>query len=247
MKFTKYLNNKKIIISIISCLLGALIGIYSASIKTDVLWKMISTVSNSSFILFYLIGIIIFIDELYKKNHSSNILLRQYNLSSYIKDIIKNIIKINVLLFVITIFSVIIGSLIVTKGNFEIYNYIYYNIPIWLFVFLYYLRVFIIFIFLSIIFYLIRLNFHPTISGMFIVSIISSLYFPVLFSGIITDIFEAPIITSRYFEIVPFSNFSLEITATIMQFAFLLSVIYILYYYKVEKNQEDKLKWNIRY
>ncbi len=230
----------KLFVGLIACLLGSLIALIS-SFNSDFFGQMLINLTDNSFWFFYFIGIVLIITTLYNFFHNENIILRNNNFEKYINNNIINIIKINILLFLIVLIFLVVGSLIITDFNIDINSKIVYQFPAYLYCLFFSIRSLLIITMLSIIIYVLYWNFGKKITMIFWGACLCLFFISFPHNDVINKISEIPLLFIRYFKILPYTSFSLEIIATISQFVILLLILSIFYYLLIEKSKRDKI------
>ena len=203
-------------------------------------WSILfSTVTNSLHYAFLIFLIIFIVIDICRKMKSEFIMIRNENYVNHLKSSLFKIILCVLFALIFSLFYNIIISCIRSKFNFSIITLAYYDIPIFVYLLIHFLKVLFIFIMMTtVIFY-----FYNLINNKNKVFLIVLFLIPVCClitnqGKLINDILNIPLLYSSYLTFTPFSNIFLEISGYIIQL-FIFSFIIIILENKIFNGKGD--------
>ena len=242
----KVFNSKSYIILYITLMIGILIPTFSSNTVDNVWVKFLNIISNEWFITAVIISVLLIVERIYNIYHNINIMIRFKDLKSFIKNALKVITNNIIIYLIFAIFISFIFSIVISNFNFSTYYYSYYEINLIIYEMFFAIRLIAIIYLLSIICYFLRFNFGNVITIIIfaVITILNLMYYQIpFFSNInITDFTSIPFLFISYFKIIDFSSFWLEICASLIQLLILVTIIIIIEFINIEKEQKDKLK-----
>ena len=242
----KVFNSKSYIILYITLMIGILIPTFSSNTVDNVWVKFLNIISNEWFITAVIISVLLIVERIYNIYHNINIMIRFKDLKSFIENALKVITNNIIIYLIFAIFISFIFSIVISNFNFSTYYYSYYEINLIIYEMFFAIRLIAIIYLLSIICYFLRFNFGNVITIIIfaVITILNLMYYQIpFFSNInITDFTSIPFLFISYFKIIDFSSFWLEICASLIQLLILVTIIIIIEFINIEKEQKDKLK-----
>ena len=221
------IKTKTLIITIILVFLGSFSGIFKLGSKiwqANFFHQFLFCLTSKWNIILILIAISINIISLSLDFKNNTVILRYKNYKAYLKDNFKyNILYITILL-IISLFLTTFLSLIVTEFKIEIIKYTYYNIPNWLYLLFYLLRLIILINLLSMIIFYLNQKFGNKVTLIFLIFIIMPIVFPFNKFGIETRIRDFPIFFNSFFELISYKSFGLEILYSLIHIVILILI-----------------------
>lgn len=193
-----------------------------------------SSVANSVHVAVLLLLNMVFIIDISSKMVKYIFFIRYDNYELFLQSILKKILKFISFVLLLDFTFILIASLIRSGFNFQIYHHYIYDIPIYLYLLLYFIREYVFVIIISIIAFYIYIIFGHKISLFFIVLISLSCLFR--FNVEVIDTFlKMPLIITDYLKELSFSNIFMDVSCSIIYFM-LLSMLLML----LEKNITKK-------
>lgn len=240
MKDVIFQNWKKTIFSIFILFLGSLVIIFSPNISTSIYDNMIYILTNKWFIIFTFLAMSFCNLEFMNCTKEVNFVLRSNCLCDYIKKNMMILIKMVCSFFLFSLLLAIIGVLVVHFNDLSI-NLSVQQICYLLFMIV---RTCILLILTEIILYMVSWHFSKQSTILFCLLFIVFLLFEIDIMKLdhINQLFPIPLFVTSYFSSGIFTNFSLELSASIIQVCILSFVIVLLYYNCFKKEQGEKIR-----
>ena len=240
MKDVIFQNWKKTMFSIFFVFLGSLVNIFSPRISTSIYDNMIYILTNKWFIIFTFLAMSFWNLEFLNCTKEVNFVLRSNSLCDYIKKNMMILIKMVCSFFLFSLLLAIIGVLVVHFNDLSI-NLSVQQICYLLFMIV---RTCILLILTEIILYMVGWHFSKQSTILLCLLFIVFLLFEIDIIKLdhINQLFPIPLFVTSYFSSGIFTNFSLELSASIIQVCILSFVIVLLYYNYFKNEQGEKIR-----
>lgn len=236
------ISPKKMIISFLILSFGLLAAFMSPTNEMNFWNKLLEMITNKWVTIMLLVAIVnatTYLNSDERKN--ANFLIRFQNLSSFFKKNIDQIWKIVLIFILYIMFVSFFGSFIFCgHNNIENINYLYYNIPMWLYILFYVFKLYFFMLGMGILTYLLQFKFSNYIIVILLMVFIAMMLV-VEVSTKIDDIYNMPILISNYFKIIEYSTFFLEIFSNLIQLIIMNFVILIIFNYYSNKKWRSKI------
>ncbi len=244
MSLKKY-SIKKIFLHFFICsIIGLLISFFSFS-EINFWNKVLEMITNRWFVVTLLVAISVLVNDVYNLYCNKNIMLRHTSLQILIKKAISDI-SFLIFVYMLIIFLILsILAIIYCEGNFEVVNFSYYSMPLYIYNIFFYIRLIVFLILIGIIEFILKWKTNGVVTSIFTTMLIILMLFGfdfVISSNIITKFSEFPIFITSYFEVKPYFSFKLELVASFIQFLFWIFLIIIGYKNFFVKQQKDRMK-----
>ena len=235
---------KKFIISWITLLFGIMIVLFSPTVSHNLYENIMYILTNKWFLILLFLSICTIEADFLETTKQINFVLRSESLAKYIKQNIIKLLKIVLLyLSIVTLIAVVCFGMVHVR-DFSSNILQVYLIPTWFYCLFLFLRTYLLLSLLTVILYLLGWNYKKVYSIVFIVCFVVLLLFGIDIIPLenINQMFPIPIFATSYFYKTIFSNFILELSASIIQFCILFFIIWCLYYYHIYLEQKEKVK-----
>lgn len=227
-----YIELKHFMISTLIIFLGALSTIFSPSYSYNFWYRLLDVLTNEINIIILISVIIINMINLSKKLNSSNIIIRYKKYEEYLQKYLKIILLYSFINILINLIFCLVGTLIITilMGNFDfsIKMHEIYKIPLFVYLLFFEIRKIMFILLLVEIMYYIYHIFNEKLTLLVVFLILLTFFINVNYPSIVLDLSNIPIIITRYFSYILYTNIFLEISCSLIQSIFLCSLIYCL-------------------
>lgn len=239
-----FIHFKKVALSWMTLLFGIVIVLFSPTVSHNLYENIMYIFTNKWFIIMLFLSICIVSADFLETTKQVNFVLRSESLAKYIKQNIIQLLKIVLLYLSMAILITVVCFGIVHVRDFSSNILQVYSIPTWFYCLFLFLRTYLFLSLLTVILYLLGWNYKKVYSILFIVCFVVLLLFGIDIIPLenINQIFPIPIFATSYFYKTIFSNFILELSASMIQFCILFFIIWCLYYYHIYLEQKEKVK-----
>ena len=239
-----FVRNQKFIFPFLIITSGIIIVLFSPTVSTNIFDNFIYLITNKWFVITTFLALCSIVNEVLEISKNENLILRSGSFSYYIKKNILRIIKLVFIYIILATLLGIIGLILLHVTDFSDKIFDSYSISACFYSIFLFIRFFVLLSFTSIIYYLIGWNHKKTITIFYCVIFIGLLLTNIDIVPLenINKFFPFPIFVTSYLQNSIFSNFSLEISTSIIQIVILMVLFMVLFERYIKKNQRDKIK-----
>lgn len=233
---------KYFIISVLMIFIGVTPTIFSPSNNYNFWNRLLDTLTNEINVVILILIIIVNMINLSKDLKSSNIIIRCKNYEEYLQMYLKIIILYSFIIIFINFIFCVIGVVIITAimGNFDFSLIIHeiYDFPLFIYLLFFEFRKTLFIVLLTIIMYFIFQGTNNKITLLVTVSLLSTFFININYPLAVNGLTNIPIIVTRYFSNITYSNIFLELSCTLIQFILLCAIIYFEKYIILKRKNE---------
>ena len=237
-----YIELKHFIVIALMIFIGVTPTIFSPSNNYNFWNRLLDTLTSRINVIFLILVIIVNMVNLSKDLKSSNIILRYKNYEEYLQMYLRITILSSLIIILINSIFCVIGVVIITSimGNFDFSLIMHemYDFPLYIYLLFFEIRKILFILLLTTIIYFIFQGTNSKITLLVTVSLLSTFFIDTNYPLIVNDLTNIPIIVTRYFSNIAYSNIFLELSCTLIQFILLCIIIYIEKYIILKRKNE---------
>lgn len=233
---------KHFFLSILLTFMGVAPTIFSPSSNYNFWNRLLDTLTNEINIIILILVIIANMINLSKDLKSSNIVIRYKNYEEYLQMYLKITILYSLIIIFINFIFCVIGVTVITSimGNFDFSLILHeiYGFPLFVYLLFFEIRKTLFIVLIAIIMYFIFQGTNNKITLFVTISLLSTFFVNINYPLVVNDLTNMPIIVTRYFSNIAYSNIFLELSCTLIQFMLLCMIIYFEKYIILKRKNE---------